>query len=126
MLNSCISMCLKSIISILCLPVSIIGGSNDAVWFPVYSVLACDDERRGALQTIGPCYCTAGLKFSLSVYPLLLSILCSRREAGLSFQQGEYSTTYRICIFEKCPHVSYHNPGRLPKDMGGFKGPVLV
>lgn len=40
-----ISVWLQSMKLISSLPVSVTGNSNDAVWFPVYSVLGCDDER---------------------------------------------------------------------------------
>lgn len=65
-------------------------------------------------------------KSSLSVHLLQVSFIRSRREAGLSVQQGEYSLTFLDLHIWKCPHVSSDYPGSLPTDLGGFKSPVFV
>ena len=103
-LYSCFSGCLKSLISFSRLPASIKGDSNDAVWFPVYSLLVCNDKRK--------CWCRPNMSvngrvkvkvLSLSFYRLLFSILHSHSEPGWSVLQGEYSVTYRISMFANAP-----------------------
>lgn len=98
----------ESIISSLCLPVSITGDSNDALWFPVYSVLACGDERHywQWLDRLQYCRVKAPLCFLSLPLPAFHFIFIW---AGSCYsQQGKAK---QQLIWFGC--------------FGGFKGPVL-